>query len=89
MKRRNQNQKFSFPYFAGSPHTPRRKRNCKEVFGFGFASGASVRGAKSSHALRAYDLVQSHHALGAWIISQNPADFARNTFELCPIHTAS
>jgi hypothetical protein len=45
MKRRNQNQKFSFPFFAGSPHTPRRKRNCKEIFGFGIASGASVRGA--------------------------------------------
>ena len=25
---------------------------------------------------------------GAKIISQNPADFARNTFELRPIHTA-
>ncbi|OGZ22209.1 MAG: hypothetical protein A3C48_00175 [Candidatus Nealsonbacteria bacterium RIFCSPHIGHO2_02_FULL_38_75] len=35
MKRRSQNQKFSFPFFAGSPHTPRRKRNCKEIFGFG------------------------------------------------------
>ena len=68
MKRRNQNQKFSFPFFAGSPHTPRRKRNCKEIFGFGIASEASVRGAS--------------------IIRQNPADFARNTFELRPIHTA-
>jgi hypothetical protein len=45
MKRRNQNQKFSFPFFAGPPHTPRRKRNCKEIFGFGIASEASVRGA--------------------------------------------
>src|SRR3989338_7617148 len=34
VKRRNQNQKFSFPFFAGSPHTPRRKRNCKEKFWF-------------------------------------------------------
>ena len=68
MKRRNQNQKFSSPFFAGSPHTPRRKRNCKEIFGFGIASEASVRGAS--------------------VIRQNPADFARNTFELCPIHTA-
>jgi hypothetical protein len=68
MKRRNQNQKFSFPFFAGSPHTPRRKRNCKEIFGFGIASEASVRGAS--------------------VIRQNPADFARNTFELRPIHTA-
>jgi hypothetical protein len=45
MKRRNQNQKFSFPFFAGSPHTPRRKRNCKEIFGFGLRAIASVRGA--------------------------------------------
>ncbi len=65
MKRRNQNQKFSFPFFAGSH---RRKRNCKEIFGFGIASGASVRGAS--------------------IIRQNPADFARNTFELRSIYTA-
>ncbi len=46
MKRRNQNQKFSFPFFAGSPHTPRRKRIGKEIFGFGSrpkgARGASV-----------------------------------------------
>jgi hypothetical protein len=67
-KRRNQNQKFSFPFFAGSPHTPRRKRNCKEIFGFGIATEGSERGAS--------------------IIRQNPADFARNTFELRPIHTA-
>ena len=45
MKRRNQNQKFSFPFFAGSPHTPRRKRNCKEIFGFRIATEGSVRGA--------------------------------------------
>ena len=45
MKRRNQNQKISFPFFAGSPHTPRRKRNCKEIFGFGIATEGSVRGA--------------------------------------------
>jgi hypothetical protein len=25
---------------------------------------------------------------GASVIRQNPADFARNSFELCPIHTA-
>ena len=68
MKRRNQNQKFSFPFFAGSPHTPRRKRNCKEIFGFGIATEGSVRGAS--------------------VIRQNPADFARNTFELRSIHTA-
>ena len=87
MKRRQQNQKIAFHFLSGSPHTPRRKRIGKEIFGFvGRPEGA--RGAQSLHALRAYDLVQSHHALGAWIIRQNPADFVRNTFELRPIHTA-
>ena len=87
MKRRNQNQKFSFPFFAGSPHTPRRKRNCKEIFGFvGRPEGA--RGAQSLHVLRAYDLVQSHHALGACEVNQNPADFVRKEFELRSKNTA-
>jgi hypothetical protein len=58
MKRRNQNQKFSFPFFAGSPHTPRRKRNCKEIFGFGIATEGSVRGASVIHQNPA-DFVQS------------------------------
>ena len=59
---------FPFHFLPAPPHTPRRKRNCKEIFGFGIASEASVRGAS--------------------IIRQNPADFARNTFELRPIHSA-
>ncbi len=30
-----QNQKFSFPFFAGSPHTPRRKsKKRRKIFGF-------------------------------------------------------
>ena len=87
MKRRQQNQKFSFHFLSGSPHTPRRKRIGKEIFGFvGRPEGA--RGAQSLHALRAYDFGQTHHAVGAWIIPQNPADFARNSFELCPTNTA-
>src|SRR3989344_1642808 len=68
VKRRNQNQKFSFPFFAGSPHTSSRKRNCKEKFWvLVHATGGSVRGAHCSlhHAIRAYDSVSSHHALGA------------------------
>ena len=68
MKRRNQNQKFSFPFFAGSPHTPRRKRNCKEKFWvLVHATGGSVRGAHCSlhHAIGAYDSVSLHHARGA------------------------
>ena len=87
MKRRQQNQKISFHFLSGSPHTPRRKRIGKEIFGFvGRPEGA--RGAQSLHALRAYDLVQSHHALGAWIIRQNPADFVHTMFELRPKNTA-
>ena len=90
MKRRNQNQKISFPFFAGSPHTPRRRRKSKEIFGFVIATEGSVRGAYSlHHAIGAYDLGQSHHALRACEVNQNPADFVRNTFELRPIHTAS
>ena len=89
MKRRNQNQKISFPFFAGSPHTPRRRRKSKEIFGFVIATEGSVRGAYSlHHAIGAYDLGQSHHALRACEVNQNPADFVRNTFELRPIHTA-
>lgn len=46
MKRRNQNQKFSFPFFVGSPHTPRRKsKKGRKIFGFGLRAIASVRGA--------------------------------------------
>src|SRR3989338_2636198 len=85
MKRRNQNQKFSFPFFAGSPHTPRRKRNCKEKFWvLVHATGGSVRGAHCSlhHAIGAYDSVSSHHALRAWHIS----DFG-NRCELGTINT--
>ena len=76
IKRRQQNQKISFHFLSGSPHTPRRKRIGKEIFGFvGRPWGA--RGA------------QSLHALGAWIIQQNPADFARTMFELRPKNTAN
>ena len=78
MKRRKQNHKISFHFFSGSPHTPRRKRIGKEIFGFvhataclrqGFGRQAgSVRGAQGWRwqALRAYDWVSGHHALGAW-----------------------
>jgi len=81
MKRRNQNQKFSFPFFAGSPHTPRRNRNCKEIFGFVHATGGSVRGARCSfhHAIGAYDSVSSNHARGACEVSPFQ-DFAQNAF---------
>lgn len=89
-KRRIQNQKISFPFFAGSPHTPRRKRNRKEIFGFGLRAIASVRGAcLHHHGIGAYGEVQSHHALRACEVNpQNPADFAHTMFELRPENTA-
>jgi len=68
MKRRNQNQKFSFPFFAGSPHTPRRKRNCKEIFGF-VKRPEGARGA----------LGWRWQALGACEVSPFP-DSAQNAF---------
>ena len=86
MKRRNQNQKFSFPFFAGSPHTPRRKRNCKEKFWvLVHATGGSVRGAHCSlhHEIGAYDSVSSHHALRACEVR----GFVGNGFGLFDIMT--
>ena len=58
-KRRKQNQKTSFHFLSGSPHTPRRKRIGKEVFGFVHATRGSVRGAQHSlhHAIGAYDII--------------------------------
>ena len=90
MKRRKQNHKISFHFFSGSPHTPRRKWIGKEIFGFVHATAGSVRGAQGWRwqALRAYDLGRSHHALGACVSRQNPADFARTMFELRPKNTA-
>jgi len=89
MKRRKQNHKISFHFLSGSPHTPRRKWISKEIFGF--VGDRRERGAPRSlhHAIRAYGEVQSHHALRACVIRQNPADFARTMFELRPENTAN
>ena len=89
MKRRKQNHKISFHFFSGSPHTPRRKWIGKEIFGFG-SRPKGARGAHCSlhHAIRAYDLVSSPHALRACEVNQNPADFAHTMFELRPENTA-
>ncbi len=91
MKRRKQNHKISFHFFSGSPHTPRRKWIGKEIFGFVHATRGSVRGAQYSlhHAIGAYDLGKSHHALGACVSQQNPADFVHTMFELRPKNTAN
>jgi hypothetical protein len=90
VKRRKQNHKISFHFFSGSPHTPRRKWIGKEIFGFGLRP-KGARGAHCSlhHAIRAYDLGKSHHALRACVSRQNPADFAHTVFELRPRNTAN
>ena len=71
VKRRKQNHKISFHFFAGSPHTPRRKWIGKEIFGFG-SRPKGARGAHCSlhHRVRAYDLGSSHHALRACEVSR-------------------
>jgi hypothetical protein len=90
LKRRKQNHKISFHFLSGSPHTPRRKWIGKEIFGFG-SRPEGARGAPRSlhHAIRAYDLGKSHHALRACVSRQNPADFAHTMFELRPENTAN
>ena len=90
VKRRKQNHKISFHFFSGSPHTPRRKWIGKEIFGFGLRP-KGARGAHCSlpHAIGAYELGKSHHALRACVSHQNPADFARTLFELRPKNTAN
>jgi hypothetical protein len=90
LKRRKQNHKISFHFFAGSPHTPRRKWSGKEIFGFGLRP-KGARGAQYSlhHTIGAYDLGSIHHALGACEVKQNPADFAHTMFELRPRNTAN
>ena len=48
MKRRKQNHKISFHFFAAPPCTPRRfKRKGKEIFGF----GSRLEGARGAHCL--------------------------------------
>ena len=64
VKRWHKNQTISFPFFAGSPHTPRRFFSCKEMVGFLWRP-KGARGAQSYHASGAYAEVQSHHALRA------------------------
>ena len=66
VKRRKQNHKISFHFFATPPCTPRRFFERKEIFGFGLRP-EGARGAHCSlhHAIRAYDSISSHHARGA------------------------
>ena len=92
MKRRKQNHKISFQFFAAPPCTPPRrfKRKGKEIFGFGSRlEGARGADCQHCHKIRAYDLVQSHHALRACEVNQNPVDFVHTMFELRPENTCT
>ena len=90
-KRRKQNHKISYQFFAAPPCTPRRfKRKGKEIFGFGSRlEGARGADCQYYYEIRAYDLVQSHHALRACEANQNPQDFVHTEFELRSRNTAS
>jgi len=65
-KRRKQNHKISFHFFAAPPCTPRRFFERKEIFGFG-SRLEGARGALYSlhHTIGAYAKGLHHHALGA------------------------
>src|SRR3989338_1175190 len=54
--------KISFPFFVGSPHTPRRKSGIRKE---NFWVCPRPQGADEVRRVRAYDLVQSFHALSA------------------------
>jgi len=72
LKRRQQNQKF--PSF--------------QMFRFaaGGVGGAAIKNDRKFLGFAPRELVE--RGRGAKIIRQNPADSARNTFELCPANTA-
>jgi len=72
LKRRQQNQKF--PSF--------------QIFRLaaGGVGGAANKNGRKFLGFAPRELVE--RGRGAKIIRQNPADFARNSFELCPINTA-
>ena len=83
-----QNQKFPFHFLSAPPTLPAElNQKGGKIFGFCPRESASAPEARSS-AIGAYFAGSSHHARGACVSRQNPADFARNTFELRPIHTA-
>ncbi len=90
-----QNQKFPFHFFfrfAVEGWGEETREKCKEIFWFLHTRVRErVRGAlgriptQSERTERFRATTRSARAISR----QNPADFARNTFELRPIHTAS
>ncbi|RTY33416.1 hypothetical protein EKD00_09465 [Chlorobium phaeovibrioides] len=89
-----QNQKFPFHFFfrfAVEGWGEETREKCKEIFWFLHTRvrervrGAFVRvGTVSERTVQFQATTRSARAISR----QNPADFARNTFELRPIHTA-
>ena len=89
-----QNQKFPFHFFfrfAAEGWGEEAREKCKEIFWFLHTRVRErVRGAlyrfptQSERTERFRATTRSARAISR----QNPADFARNTFELRPIHTA-
>src|SRR3989344_4676742 len=57
------------------------------MFRFAGVGGAANKNDRKFLGFAPRELVE--RGRGASVIRQNPADFVRNTFELCPIHTAS
>gem|GEM_PF-1900366 len=90
VKRRKQNHKISFHFFAAPPCTPRLLNGLVRKFLVLVREWKEreVRIVSHHHEIRAYDLVQSHHALRACEVNQNPADFVHKEFELRPRNTA-
>ncbi|OGZ43987.1 MAG: hypothetical protein A3J55_00970 [Candidatus Ryanbacteria bacterium RIFCSPHIGHO2_02_FULL_45_17b] len=69
----------------------RRQQNQKfpsfQMFRFAGVGGAANKNDRKFLGFAPCELVE--RGRGASVIRQNPADFVRNTFELCPIHTAN
>ena len=89
-----QNQKFPFHFFfrfAAEGWGEEARGKCKKIFWFLHTRVRErVRGALVRITTQSERTIQSRATTrSARAISrQNPADFARNTFELRPIHTA-
>ncbi len=91
VKRRKQNHKISFHFFAAPPCPPRLLNGLVRKF-LVLVRDQREREACTSRFTtnpNAYDLVQNHHALRALQVNQNPADFAHTMFELRPENTAN
>jgi len=91
VKRRKQNHKISFHFFAAPPCTPRLLNGLLRKF-LVLVRDQREREARTSRFTtnpNAYAEVKNYHALRACEVNQNPADFVRKEFELRPRNTAN